>query len=198
MSDRNLYIIGGCYGAEKTTASFTILPDIINCKEFVNADEIAKGLSPFQPETVAFEAERIMLTRINDLLKNKQTFSFETTLATKSYKSKILEAKKNGYTVTLLYFWLDNIDLAKERVKVRVSEGGHHIEPEIIERRYKKGIINLFDIYLPVVNGCLIFDNSFGEQELIAKKNVLEQIHIFNKNKFNSIKIQYDYFKRTK
>jgi len=198
MSDRNLYIIGGCYGAEKTTASFTILPNIINCKEFVNADEIAKGLSPFQPETVAFEAERIMLTRINDLLKNKQTFSFETTLATKSYKSKILEAKKNGYTVTLLYFWLDNIDLAKERVKVRVSEGGHHIEPEIIERRYKKGIINLFDIYLPVVNGCLIFDNSFGEQELIAKKNVLEQIHIFNKNKFNSIKIQYDYFKRTK
>jgi predicted ABC-type ATPase len=198
MSDRNLYIIGGCYGAEKTTASFTILPDIINCKEFVNADEIAKGLSPFQPETVAFEAERIMLTRINDLLKNKQTFSFETTLATKSYKSKILEAKKNGYTVTLLYFWLDNIDLAKERVKVRVSEGGHHIEPEIIERRFKKGIINLFDIYLPLVNGCLIFDNSFGEQELIAKKNVLEQIHIFNKNKFNSIKIQYDYFKRTK
>lgn len=198
MSDRNLYIIGGCNGAGKTTASFTILPDIINCKEFVNADEIAKGLSPFQPETVAFEAERIMLTRINDLLKNKQTFSFETTLATKSYKSKILEAKKNGYTVTLLYFWLDNIDLAKERVKVRVSEGGHHIEPEIIERRYKKGIINLFDIYLPVVNGCLIFDNSFGEQELIAKKNVLEQIHIFNKNKFNSIKIQYDYFKRTK
>jgi predicted ABC-type ATPase len=71
MSDRNLYIIGGCYGAEKTTASFTILPDIINCKEFVNADEIAKGLSPFQPETVAFEAGRIMLTRINDLLKNK-------------------------------------------------------------------------------------------------------------------------------
>jgi predicted ABC-type ATPase len=139
-----------------------------------------------------------MLTRINDLLKNKQTFSFETTLASRSYKSKILEAKKNGYTVTLLYFWLDNIDLAKERVKVRVSEGGHHIEPEIIERRYKKGIINLFDIYLPVVNGCLIFDNSFGEQELIAKKNVLEQIHIFNKNKFNSIKIQYDYFKRTK
>jgi predicted ABC-type ATPase len=198
MSDRNLYIIGGCNGAGKTTASFTILPDIINCKEFVNADEIAKGLSPFQPETVAFEAGRIMLTRINDLLKNKQTFSFETTLATKSYKSKILEAKKNGYTVTLLYFWLDNIDLAKERVKVRVSEGGHHIEPAIIERRYKKGIINLFDIYLPVVNGCLIFDNSFGEQELIAKKNVLEQIHIFNKNKFNSIKIQYDYFKRTK
>jgi predicted ABC-type ATPase len=71
MSDRNLYIIGGCNGAGKTTASFTILPDIINCKEFVNADEIAKGLSPFQPETVAFEAERIMLTRINDLLKNK-------------------------------------------------------------------------------------------------------------------------------
>lgn len=89
---KNLYIISGCNGAGKTTASFTILPEILNCKEFVNADEIAKGLSPFQPEKVAFEAGRIMLKRINELLNEEITFAFETTLATKSYKSKILEA----------------------------------------------------------------------------------------------------------
>jgi len=84
MTEKNLYIIGGCNGAGKTTASFTILPEIISCKEFINADEIAKGLSPFQPEKVAFEAGRIMLKRINDLLKADESFAFETTLSTRS------------------------------------------------------------------------------------------------------------------
>lgn len=136
MFDKNLYIIAGCNGAGKTTASFTILPEIIECKEFVNADEIAKGLSPFQPEKVAFEAGRIMLERINELLKNEESFAFETTLSTKSYKNKIKEARQKGYTVTMLFFWLQNVELAKERVKIRVSEGGHNIESDVIERRY--------------------------------------------------------------
>ncbi|MGL4362267.1 MAG: hypothetical protein ACRCSG_03180 [Cellulosilyticaceae bacterium] len=89
MHNKNLYIIAGCNGAGKTTASYTILPDILNCKEFVNADEIAKGLSPFQPETVGIEAGRIMLNRINDLLTRNESFAFETTLATRSYVQKI-------------------------------------------------------------------------------------------------------------
>jgi predicted ABC-type ATPase len=160
MKDKKLYIIAGCNGAGKTTASFTILPEILECKEFVNADEIAKGLSPFQPEKVSFEAGRIMLNRINELLSANEDFAFETTLSTKSYKSKIIEAKENGYRVTLLFFWLQNFELAKERVKIRVSEGGHNIDPDVIERRYFRGIKNLFDIYLPIVNGALIFDNS--------------------------------------
>lgn len=92
MGDKNLYIIAGCNGAGKTTASFTILPEIIDCKEFVNADEIAKGLSPFQPEKVAFEAERIMLNRIAELLDSSESFVFETTLSTRSYKHRIQEA----------------------------------------------------------------------------------------------------------
>jgi predicted ABC-type ATPase len=104
MTEKNLYIIAGCNGAGKTTASFTILPEIINCKEFVNADEIAKGLSPFQPEKVAFESGRIMLNRIDELLKESENFAFETTLSTKSYKNKIIKAKENGYNVTLLFF----------------------------------------------------------------------------------------------
>ena len=140
MPNKNLYIIAGCNGAGKTTASFTILPEILDCKEFVNADEIARGLSPFQPEKVAFEAGRIMLNRIDDLLNRNESFAFETTLATRSYQLKIEEAKKKGYITTLLFFWLQNVELAKERVKTRVTEGGHNIEPEVIERRYRRGI----------------------------------------------------------
>lgn len=168
MTEKNLYIIAGCNGAGKTTASFTILPDILDCKEFVNADEIAKGLSPFQPEKVAFEAGRIMIKRINELLETHKNFAFETTLATKSYKSKIAKAKSKNYNVTLLFFWLQNVDLAIERVKTRVTEGGHHIETEIIKRRYRNGIKNLFEIYLPIADEILIFDNSEGKHDLMA------------------------------
>jgi predicted ABC-type ATPase len=192
MKDKKLYIIAGCNGAGKTTASFTILPEILDCKEFVNADEIAKGLSPFQPEKVSFEAGRIMLNRINELLSESEIFAFETTLSTKSYKSKIKEAKDNGYRVTLLFFWLQNIELAKERVKIRVSEGGHNIEPEVIERRYIRGIKNLFDIYLPIVDGAFIFDNSEAQHVLIADKQIDNSLNIVNIHKFKLLKNYYD------
>lgn len=193
MTDRNLYIIAGCNGAGKTTASFTILPEIIDCKEFVNADEIAKGLSPFQPETVAFEAGRIMLNRINTLLADNQSFAFETTLSTRSYKNKVLDAQQKGYTVTLLFFWLQTVDLAKERVKSRVAEGGHNIEPDVIERRYVNGIQNLFTIYLPIVDGAFIFDNSNGKPELVAQKAINGQLTIFNMLTFNELKKYHDH-----
>ncbi|WP_426092611.1 zeta toxin family protein [Flavobacterium sp. DSR3-2] len=186
--NKNLYIIAGCNGAGKTTASFTILPEILNCKEFVNADEIAKGLSPFQPEKVSFEAGRIMLKRINELLETNQTFAFETTLATKSYKSKIAEAKKQKYNVTLLFFWLETVDLAIERVKTRVIEGGHNIETEVIKRRYINGIKNLFEIYLEIADEVLIFDNSFGVPELIAEKSLETEIKILSETKFYNLK----------
>jgi predicted ABC-type ATPase len=189
---KDLYIIAGCNGAGKTTASFTILPEILNCKEFVNADEIAKGLSPFQPEKVSIEAGRIMLERINDLLNSQANFAFETTLATKSYRSKIFLAREKGYNVTLLFFWLRNADLAIERVRTRVIEGGHHIETEVIRRRYKNGIKNLFEIYLPIVDEIMIFDNSEGKHDLIAEKTIESEIEVLNKVKFNLLKSYYD------
>lgn len=192
MNKKKLYIIAGCNGAGKTTASYTVLPEILNCKEFVNADEIAKGLSPFQPEKVSIEAGRIMLNRINDLLERNENFAFETTLSTKSYKHKILEAQENGYSVTLLFFWLRTIELAKQRVQIRVSEGGHNIEPEVIERRYIKGINNLFDIYLPIVDQALIFDNSDGIHELLFDKLPDGLTKIVNKDKFNILKQYHD------
>ena len=102
---KRLFIIAGCNGAGKTTASFTILPDILNCNEFVNADAIAIGLSPFNPDKSSFQAGRLMLARIKDLMKSGSDFAFETTLATKSYKNFVLEAQKRGYEVTLLFFF---------------------------------------------------------------------------------------------
>jgi predicted ABC-type ATPase len=112
----NLYIISGCNGAGKTTASYTVLPEILNCKEFVNADNIAAGLSPFNPESVAFESGRLMIQRINELLAHKIDFAFETTLSTRSYVSFVKKAKEIGYEVTLLYFWLSSPEMAIERV----------------------------------------------------------------------------------
>lgn len=185
---KRLFIIAGCNGAGKTTASFTILPEILNCKEFVNADEIARGLSPFQPEKVAFEAGRIMLRRIDELLERGETFAFETTLATKSYHTTVEEAKANGYVVTLLFFWLDSVQLAIDRVAERVRNGGHNIETEVIRRRYVRGLQNLFDIYLPIVSEATIFDNSLGAPTLIAHKSTGSAITIVDAAKFSLLK----------
>ena len=192
MENKNLYVIAGCNGAGKTTASFIILPEILDCKEFVNADEIAKGLSPFQPEKVAVEAGRIMISRINNLLEDELSFAFETTLATKSYKNKILLAKNKGYTVTLLFFWLQTIDLAKERVATRVLEGGHDIPKDVIQRRYINGIKNLFSIYIPIVDELMIFDNSQMKTELIASKSTMSSLIVLNEQKFNFLKSYYE------
>ena len=188
----NLYIIAGCNGAGKTTASFTILPEILVCREFVNADEIASGLSPFQPEAAAIEAGRIMLRRIDDLLKKNSDFAFETTLATKIHRNTVLKAQAKGYHVTLLFFWLQTVELAKKRVQKRVSEGGHDIEPTVIERRYFAGIRNLMDIYLPIVDDVLIFDNSEGKHELIAEKTNNPDVIVINYMKYNSLLKYYD------
>ena len=188
MQEKNLYIIAVCNGAGKTTASFTILPEILECKEFVNADEIAKGLSPFQPEKAAFEAGRIMLERVNFLLQSKESFAFETTLATKTYNSKLLWAKENGYTIKLLFFWLPTIEMAIERVTVRVSEGGHNIPNDVIARRYKRGIENLFKIYIPLCSEWILFDNSKNQIEEIANGKCNEILQILQEEKFDSIK----------
>ena len=150
-----LYVIAGCNGAGKTTTSFTVLPEMLNCKEFVNAYEIARGLSPFQPETVSFQAGRIMLNRIHDLIHSNSDFGFETTLSTKSY------------FIGLLLAWIGRV--GKKQSYRRVKKGGHTILPSTIERRYFRGIKNFFQLYQDVVDSWVVYDNSKASPEIIAK-----------------------------
>ncbi|NGM66855.1 zeta toxin family protein [Sphingobacterium sp. SGR-19] len=172
----NIYIISGCNGAGKTTASYTVLPEILDCKEFVNADNIAAGISPFNPDKVALAAGRIMLERISELMKEGADFAFETTLSTRSYQSLVQKAQTIGYTVTLLYFWLESPDLAIQRVKKRVSMGGHHIPDEVVVRRYHRGLSNLLNIYLPICERWLVLDNMDLTPEIIAQKDEFGEV----------------------
>lgn len=162
-------MIAGCNGAGKTTASDTILPEVLNCREFVNADNIARGLSPYNVESVAFEAGRIMLGRISELLEAGVDFAIETTLSTRSYVSLVHRAHARGYKVTLIYVWLESYELAIDRVAGRVSKGGHHIPSHIIKRRYERGIHNLVKLYIPIVDLWSVTNNTHNELETIAK-----------------------------
>ena len=184
----NLYIISGCNGAGKTTASYTILPEMLHCREFVNSDEIAKGLSPFNAETMAVEASRIMYKRIRELIGMAETFALETTLASRSIAKLIKDAQSKGYFVTLLYFWLNTPDLAVERVKCRVAEGGHNVNESTIRRRYRAGIINLFDLYIPICDYWMITDNSMSPMEVVAKGFRNRERYISNATVYNKLK----------
>lgn len=185
----NLYIISGCNGAGKTTASYTILPEMLHCKEFVNSDEIAKGLSPFNATTmtVAVEASRIMYKRIRELIGLAETFALETTLASRSIANLIKDAQQKGYYVTLLFFWLNTPDLAVERVKDRVAAGGHNVNETTVRRRYRSGIKNLFDLYIPICDYWMITDNSMQPMEVIAKGNKRKE-NINNTLVYNKLK----------
>ncbi len=188
MEEKNLYIISGPNGAGKTTASYSVLPKILQCREFVNADEIARGLSPFNPESVAIEAGRLMLNRISELLRRNESFSIETTLSTRSYFRLVEKAHQQGYEVTLLFFWLKSPEQAIERVAERVRKGGHNIPREMIVRRYYEGIDNLFNIYMPIVDTWILVDNSVTPRSIIASGGHNQQVIVRNKVEFNNIK----------
>ncbi len=193
---KQLYIIAGSNGAGKTTASYTILPKMLDCKEFVNADEIARGLSPFQPEKVNIHAGRIMLTRIKRLINDGVDFAYETTLSAKSYVNLIRQAQKKGYFVTLVFFWLNTPDLAVKRVKTRVLEGGHDIPENIIRRRYESGMKNLFQLYIPIADNWILIDNS-GEPYQVIAEGIKDNAEIINQKIWNNLIDKYYGNKKT-
>ena len=182
----SLYIIAGPNGAGKTTTAEKLLPEYLNCIEYVNADNIARGISPFNVESVAFQAGRVMLERMTELVKRKVDFAFETTLSAKSYVSFLKYCKSKGYEITLVFIWLDSPETAIQRVKSRVEKGGHNIPEKVIERRYFKGIENLKKYFVSLNDAWMIWNNSGNQPTLVAQGAGDEKI-IFNEKIYNGI-----------
>jgi predicted ABC-type ATPase len=174
-----LFIIAGCNGAGKTTAAYNLLPEVFQTTEFINADEIARGINKDNVEDAAIAAARFMLSKIDFLIESKQSFAFETTLSGLTYIKIIEKAKTNGFDVTLFFVYLESAAMAIDRVAFRVKKGGHHIPKDVIERRYSKGIINL-PKYATIVKNWYLLNNS-GDQYLMIAKNIdgIEEIHNF-------------------
>ena len=183
-----LYIISGCNGAGKTTASYTMLPEMLECSEFVNSDEFAKGLSPFEPEKASIQAGRYMIAKIRYLLRKQHDFGLETTLATRTVLKTVKMAQAAGYTVTLLYFWLNSPELAIEGVKARVEAGGHNIPEETIRRRYRVGIDYFFHDYAPICERWVLADNSQIPFRVIADGSKLDVINIKDRETYEKIR----------
>ena len=164
---------------------------MLECKEFVNADEIARGISPFNPERVSIQAGKLMLKRINTLLEEGETFAFESTLSSKLFVNFIKRAKEKNYEVILLFLWLNSKELAIKRVKVRVHEGGHDIPMKVIQRRYESGLRNLFQLYIPIVDKWFMVDNSEEKFKFIAEGTKNDEI-VKNHDVWMQLKQKYN------
>ena len=187
-SQPHISIIAGPNGSGKSTCGPAILNEHFQISEFVNADTIATGLSAFHPGDVAIEASRIMLKRIKTLTKRKESFAFETTLASRTFAPWISKIKKSGYHFTLVYFWLQNENLAIKRVEARVRLGGHGIPPEVIKRRYKSSIHNFFFLYQPLADNWCVYDNSEAyDPKLIAHGNSNDNYKIHLENQWKQL-----------
>ena len=181
-----LYIIAGCNGSGKTTASYSVLPDMLECTQYVCSDEFAKCLSPFNPDDASVSAGRYMLLKIKYLFDRNEDFCIETTLATRSLLRMVREAKQNGYTVTLIYLWISSVEIAIQRVKDRVAAGGHNTPEPIIRRRYLMGLHYFFDEYLPECDRWILVDNDSTPFTVIAEGNH-SLVHIKDPHKYDLI-----------
>jgi predicted ABC-type ATPase len=164
----NLYVIAGPNGAGKTTFARKFLPDYVKCLEFVNVDLIANGISPFDPERAALRAGRIMLEQIHSLAERGVDFGFETTFSGRTYVRLLQEMKKRRYLVHIFFLWISNVELALERIKLRVRNGGHAIPEATVRRRFGRSLPNFIRIYKPLADSWTIFDNSGDVPKTIA------------------------------
>lgn len=182
-------IIGGPNGAGKTTISREVLANTLGITEFVNADTIAAGLSGFNPEGAAFAAGRVMLNRMRELAATRTNFSFESTLASRSFAPWLSELKAGGWNVVLVYVWVRTSTLALQRVKRRVESGGHGIPPPVVRRRYARSARNLFDLYMPLADSWQVYDNSAVAARIIAARNSpTDPIDILDRRTFDRLR----------
>ncbi len=170
MSRKKCYIIAGPNGAGKTTFANEFLPVEAECLNFINADLIAQGLSPFRPSKVAVEAGRLMIQHINDCVKRNEPFAFETTLSGKGYIKKIKDWKAKQYEIIIYYLKVPSVEFAIERVKLRVAQGGHNVPEQDIIRRFERSWINFQQIYKSLADSSIVFDTS-GNQPIILDES---------------------------
>jgi predicted ABC-type ATPase len=182
-----VYVIAGPNGAGKTTFASDFLPDFVRCREFLNADLIAAGLSPFAPETQNVRAGRLVLERIRELASNRADFGFETTLSGRTYVKLLKDMKASGYNVVLFFLWLPNARMAISRVRIRAKAGGHYVPPEDIRRRYEAGLRNLFRLYYSIADFLRLYDASRLPLKLIANEEQ-GRLTILEKRLFQRIK----------
>lgn len=162
------YIIAGPNGSGKTTFAREFLPHYAQCLDFVNADLIAGGLSPFDPTRAAIHAGRIMLEEIRSLSGNRKDFGFETTFSGRTQADLLRRLKKQGYHIHVFFLWLPNVKLALERIRSRVDEGGHDIPEVTVRRRFARSLSNFLKLYRPLADSWAIFDNASDIPALIA------------------------------
>lgn len=165
----SVVILDGPNGAGKSTVAPELLRDTLSVNEFVNADVIARGLSAFDPESAAIAAGRVMLARLHELARQRVSFSFETTLASRSFAPWLRDLRASGYAVHLFFLWLSSADLAVQRVAERVAAGGHTVPEDAVRRRYRAGIQNFFGLYQPIVSSWALFNASGPEPTLVAE-----------------------------
>ena len=185
-------IIAGPNGAGKSTTARMILTEGFNIDEFVNADEIARGLSAFKPESVAFSAGRLMLNRLRELAGRRQSFAFETTLASRTPVRRVVDLRRSGYHVHLLFLCLASPDLAVGRVAARVQQGGHDVPETHIRRRFTRGLSNLFQYYLPAVDSWQLYDNSGSSPRPIAVGHGEDALTVYDDDTWKTLKDRYD------
>ncbi len=166
----NLFVFAGPNGAGKTTYVRDFLQQEMCCREFVNADLIAAGLSPFDPDRAAFEAGRIMLRRLRDLATRREDFSFETTLSGYGYVPFLADLRTAGYRIRLDFLWIPDLDITRSRIRQRVKKGGHDIPDNVQQRRFRVGIRHLAQHYRPLLHEWRLYDNTGREPHLVARE----------------------------
>ena len=192
ISTPTVYVIAGPNGAGKTTFASEFLPDFVDCREFLNADLIAAGLSPFAPESQNIRAGRLLSERIKELGEAKQDFGFETTLSGRSYVRMLKDMQQQqGYRVVLFFLWLPSANMAVSRVANRVRQGGHNVPEDDIRRRYVSGQRNLFQLYRPLVNAWWLYDASRLPPSLIASEED-SNLTVVQTNQFENIQRSFE------
>lgn len=155
-----IHIIAGPPGAGKTTFAKEYLPQEAGCRNFIDADLIAEGLSPFAPERMAIRAGKLMQITMQDMVRLRESFGLETTLRTRDYASMIPDWRHHGYSVHLIFLSLPSYEMAQQRVGERARQGGQRVAADAVRRRFEAGMHNFHSVYKDLVDLWVHFDNA--------------------------------------